>query len=601
MKTWRPILAALLLVSATAQERHAEPRREVRLGSSGRRVALVVGNDNYSPLPRLTNSVHDAKAMSDALSSAGFQVIFLTDASREKLEDGVNRFIATIQAGDVAMFYYSGHAVQIGGENYLSPVDLQAVNEVQARNRSLKAGEVVEEMESRGADLQIVVLDACRDNPFGRERSIGAKGGLAAMTAGSGTFLAFATGPGRTADDNVGGQNGLYTTYLLRSIGQRGLSLEEVFKLAGADVQRASSGKQVPWISSSMRGDFYFYESAIAPPAGDVLTNDVIIEMVKATVPESLILAQIRASRTNFDLTPAEVIRLTKAGVSETMLQQMRSPNKVVAAAPSRDAPPSADSIAAGAAALKAGQTRVNPKDGLAYVWIPPGTFMMGCSPADSDCNDGEKPAHRVTITNGFWLGQTDVTVGAWKRYRAATGKPALPTSDRLGRKNLNEASGNDSMPVVFVNSEEARDFCKWSGGDLPDFSDWEYAARGGSTAARYGNLDDIAWYADNSGRQRIDSTPIWNTDGYATRLFDNGNGPHPVALKRPNAWGLFDMLGNVWQWTIWRRDFPLPAVRGGSWGMPPKYVRVSDSSQGLDSGLRASDIGVRCVWEPTP
>ena len=267
-----PLRSVSLAIVCFAASVDAQPRRVVPLGSKGKRVAMVVGNDSYRSLPRLSNGVRDARAVAAALTEAGFLVITLTDATREYLDEGIDKFIAAIQPGDIALFYYSGHAVQIGGLNYLSPIDLSVANEVQARTRSLNAGEVVEQMESKGADLQIVILDACRNNPFGRERGIGSQGGLASMNAGRGTFLAFATAPGKTADDNSGGSNGLYTGFLIQALRQPGLSIEEVFKQAGGQVQRASGGKQVPWISSSMDGQFYFRPVGDAPalPAVDV-------------------------------------------------------------------------------------------------------------------------------------------------------------------------------------------------------------------------------------------------------------------------------------------------------------------------------------------
>ena len=260
------------------------------------------------------------------------------------------------------------------------------------------------------------------------------------------------------------------------------------------------------------------------------------------------------------------------------------------------------------------GEVKVNPIDGQRYVWIPPGKFRMGCSPGDSECDDNEKPAHEVTLTKGFWLGQTIVTVGAWRRYRTATGKPPLPTADSLGRKNLNEASGDDNMPVVEVSWGEAKSYCEWSGGRLPNEAEWEYAARAGSPGARYGNLDAIAWYGDNSGKQRINSAEIWRSDraNYPKRLFENGNGPHPVGHKQPNHWNLYDMQGDVWQWTAdWyektyyrRQDQQDPlgppdgkerAQRGGSWLVSLWNVRAS-SRGWSEPGVRDYDVGFRCV-----
>jgi formylglycine-generating enzyme required for sulfatase activity len=231
-------------------------------------------------------------------------------------------------------------------------------------------------------------------------------------------------------------------------------------------------------------------------------------------------------------------------------------------------------------------QVRANPKDGLKYVWIPPGTFTMGCSPGDSECSAEEKPAHQVTITKGFWLGQTVVTVGAYKRFAGATGRQ-MPRAPKF-----NVGWANDAMPIVTVNWDDATAFCGWAGGRLPTEAEWEYAARGGSTEARYGNLDEIAWYDKNSGE-----------------------GTHEVAQKRANGFGLFDMLGNVWEWVNDRygenyyaaspeRDPRGPdrggyrVLRGGSWDSVPWFVRVSVHPRFGPAFRYFHGVGVRCARE---
>jgi formylglycine-generating enzyme required for sulfatase activity len=206
-------------------------------------------------------------------------------------------------------------------------------------------------------------------------------------------------------------------------------------------------------------------------------------------------------------------------------------------------------------------------------MWIPPGTFTMGCSPGDSECYDNEKPAHSVTITKGFWLGQTAVTQAAYQRVIGS---------------NPSTFKGVD-LPVETVNWNEAESFCQKIGGRLPTEAEWEYAARAGSTSARYGNLDDIAWYSSNSG-----------------------NTTHPVGTKQPNAFGLFDMLGNVWQWTAdWFGDYQAGAardpsgaangtsraLRGGSWGNNPGGVRASYRGRSVPAELYNRN-GFRCVGE---
>ena len=265
------------------------------------------------------------------------------------------------------------------------------------------------------------------------------------------------------------------------------------------------------------------------------------------------------------------------------------------------------------------GEVRVNSADGQPYVWVPPGSFNIGCSPGDIQCEEDESPRHPVAITRGFWLGQTEVTVGAWKRYRATMGKPRLPTSDALGRTTWNEASGNDRNPAVFVTWDEAQDFCRFAGGRLATEAEWEYASRAGSMDARYGSLTGVAWYGDNSGRMVLDSDLLWRADSssYARTLYENGGVARAAGLKLPNRWNLYDMLGNVWEWVAdWYderyyqsrqgadpagpRTGRYRALRGGSWYTGARTVRVS-SRRGYAPLVRSSDVGCRCARSVNP
>jgi formylglycine-generating enzyme required for sulfatase activity len=234
---------------------------------------------------------------------------------------------------------------------------------------------------------------------------------------------------------------------------------------------------------------------------------------------------------------------------------------------------------------VKAGRVRTNPIDELNYVWIPPGNFMMGCSPGDSECSNEENPSHGVTISKGFWLGQVPVTVGTYKRFTGVTGRqmPAAPS--------FNKAWTNENMPIVGVSWDDAQAYCGWMGGRLPTEAEWEYAARAGSTEIRYGSIDEIAWYSNNSSAQT-----------------------HEVAQKRPNAWNLYDMLGNVWEWVDdwydenYYTESPgndprgpsagqARVLRGGSWFNNLWNVRLS-SRKCSDPGYRYNYAGLRCVWE---
>jgi len=218
------------------------------------------------------------------------------------------------------------------------------------------------------------------------------------------------------------------------------------------------------------------------------------------------------------------------------------------------------------------GAVRVNPKDGLTYVWIPPGTFQMGCSPGDGDCSVQEKPPHQVTITKGFWMGQTEVTQEAYRRVMGTN-----PSFDE-----------GPKLPVESINWSDAKSYCEAVGMRLPTEAEWEYSARAGSTESRYGDLDAVAWYNGNSpGR------------------------PQEVGGKQANAWGLHDMLGNVREWVAdWYSDHYAPGNatdpvgqnngthrvnRGGSRFDAPKGVRASDRFRGDPEGHGPLN-GVRCA-----
>jgi formylglycine-generating enzyme required for sulfatase activity len=222
-------------------------------------------------------------------------------------------------------------------------------------------------------------------------------------------------------------------------------------------------------------------------------------------------------------------------------------------------------------------QSWVNPKDGLNYVWIPPGTFTMGCSPGDTECKADESPSHRVEVPGGFWLGQTEVTNAAYHRVMTSS----------------NFRANQANLPVSGVSWRQAKAYCAAIGGRLPAEAEWEYAARGGTTGVYYGVPSKIAWFASNSGGVR-----------------------HDVATRQPNAYGLYDMLGNVSEWVLDRYyqkyDIEAPAIgnveqplasnasalaRGGFWESEVQNIRVTRRAE-MDNEDPAPMVGIRCVIE---
>jgi len=213
--------------------------------------ALIIGNNAYQEGP-LRNPINDAKAIDKAITVFGFNVNLVLDAKLKKLEEAIDRFIASLEPGGVGLFFFAGHGIQLEGENYLVPVDFTLRDAADAKYSSYMVSRLIDRMEGARTRLNIIILDACRSNPFLPVRS---PRGLAIMsTPGRGTFIALATGPGKLASDNPEGSNGLFTNCLLEALKKPGLTLDEIFAEVKERVYDASNGKQTPWIASNVIG-----------------------------------------------------------------------------------------------------------------------------------------------------------------------------------------------------------------------------------------------------------------------------------------------------------------------------------------------------------
>ena len=261
MTRWRwcsTILLLLAVASASAQSRDIT----VEAMRSEKRIALVVGNATYAGA-HLKNPVNDARALAQTLRDLGFDVIFRENLGYREMRRAVIDFGDRLQAGGVGFFYYAGHGVQVAGRNYLIPVGPEIKSENEVEVEALDVATVLARMETARNRLNIVVLDACRDNPFGRSFRSTSRG-LASIDAPTGTMIAYATAPGRVAADGAG-SNSPYAAELVRAMRERGLKLEDVFKRVLRAVREQTKGQQVPWFASSVDGDFMFALPSIEP------------------------------------------------------------------------------------------------------------------------------------------------------------------------------------------------------------------------------------------------------------------------------------------------------------------------------------------------
>ena len=235
--------------------------KPVRIGevkASNHRTALVIGNAAYAE-GRLTNPTNDANAMAAMLQEMGFQVNLLRDADLRTMDEAVNTFSKQLRQGGVGLFYFAGHGMQVQGENFLLPLGARIEREQDVKYAALPVGRVLGAMEDSGNNLNIIILDACRNNPLARSfRS--SQAGLAQVQAVTGSLIAYATAPGSVAADGMG-NNGVYTSHLLKNMRRPDLPVEQVFKNVRVDVMKETNGKQTPWESSSLTGNFTFVPS----------------------------------------------------------------------------------------------------------------------------------------------------------------------------------------------------------------------------------------------------------------------------------------------------------------------------------------------------
>ncbi len=226
----------------------------------GERIALVIGNSDYAYTTKLANPGNDALSMSDTLRGAGFSVTQLIDADQSTMKRALLEFGRSLRREnvDAGLFFYAGHGVQVNGENYLVPVNARILDEDEIDLEAVNVNDFLQVMNSSNADINIVILDACRNNPFaGSSRS--AARGLAPVDAPKGTLIAYATAPGDVALDGSG-RNSPYTSALTKAIASgRGRTIESVFKSARREVLAATGDRQTPWETSSIVGDFFFH------------------------------------------------------------------------------------------------------------------------------------------------------------------------------------------------------------------------------------------------------------------------------------------------------------------------------------------------------
>lgn len=589
--------------------------------SQENRVALVIGNSAYKTSP-LVNPTNDARAISIKLKSLGFVVVSRENLRVSQIPDVLREFRHRIKPGSVAMFFYAGHGLQIKGVNYLPAVDAVVQGEDDIPLQSININQVLDIMEDSKTRLNLVFLDACRNNPFARSfRS--AAGGLARVNAPSGTLISFATRPGSIASDGTG-KNGLYTEYLLNEIGKPNQPVEQMLKGVVIGVKKVSQGKQEPWMEGSLDGDFYFAGGPVAVASAQLGPSSAIGE---AAAFELTFWDSIKDSSKPEDYR-AYVTKYPQgqfATLAEARLATLSPPTAAIGG---RDASggqaPSSD-LAGG------GNIFRDCKECPEMVVVSAGTFQMGAARSESGSGENERPKHEVKLAKGFAVGRFEVTRAQFAAFVADSGykidsacyvwQHSSTWENQQGRNWRDPGfRQSDDHPVVCVSWKDAQAYLAWLGRKtgkayrLPSEPEWEYIARGSTKTSRYWG-DDLSLaceYANVHDKEtqsdhRFDWEPHDCKDGYSETA--------PVGKFKPNPFGLYDVLGNVWEWTedclstnyinapadgsaSVAEDCPKRVYRGGGWSGPA--LPRSGVRNGNQSNYRSQLLGFRVV-RPLP
>ena len=579
-------LWALLALLATLSGAAGQDSRSVRRTEVEQRRALLIGNAAYEHVRVLQNTLADVEALEGALRELGFEVTVERDRGVNEMDGDLTKFAESLGPRDLAFFYFSGHGVAVGGENYLLPVDFPGSG-YSTRRTALAAAEVQKKLEDE-AQVRVLVLDACRDNPFG-DKSTG--GGLAKMNGAVGTLVAYATGAGNVASDNRAGELGLYMTHLVKELRKPGaVELGAVFDETQASVYTASklahSGRKVqhPEISDKVIGKVYLRGGPVYPPVEGRWVSDW--QALKDIEDPELKGGVEKYIEKYEDESEAEVL----VEMAKGLLAKLEKPVRLV------------------------GSSWESPQ-GMDFLWIPAGRFEMGSPEGEAGRYDNVRQ-HAVRISEGFWMGRYEVTQGEWEAVMGENPSTFKACGARCPVENV---TWRDVQGFIQrLNKREAGSGYLYR---LPSEAEWEYAARAGSAGATPEGelrilgknnapvLDGQAWYGGNSGVSYAGENNCsgWEEkQNYAERC-----GTHPVGEKRANGWGLHDMLGNVGEWTAdwYYGRYPSGLVtdprgpltgsrrvlRGGSWHSDAGYVRSAHRND-ASPGIFGDGIGFRLV-----
>lgn len=607
-----------------------------------KRIALVIGNDDYANVTKLQKAVNDAKAVSNTIRDIGFEVIESLNANRRTFDQQLNNLNTKVNAGDEVLFFFAGHGISVKGRNFLLPVDIPKITPGQERSvikEAFSEDEIISLLQERGAKVSLLIIDACRNNPFPKEgtRSVGRSVGLGQRsTPPRNTFVMYSAGFGQEALDRLSeddqNPNSIFTRKLLPLLKTPGLSHIQMAKQLQIEVEQLalttkSKHQQFPAFYDQVRGDFFLVPGK-KDKAKTIVTPSISAdETLWKTIENS-------NKASDFEFYLREYPKGRYSSVAKLKLQQLKETEVAIG-----NLPKSPDVNIK--RSYNPGDSFKDCNDCPEMIVVPRGSFMMGSPKSEKDRDPNEGPLHKVTITKKFAVGKFEITRGQFDNFIKETGHNVGNEcvtyengkwKNRYLRSYENPGFIQDDLhPVTCINWDDAKAYVKWlnkkvvSGHKKRIFlkigwkpyrllseAEWEYVARAKTqTPYWWGNSVSIdkANYNGTKNKKRV---------GKKIR-----NMTFPVESFEANEFGLYNIHGNVNElvedcysdsyrgapsngkaWII-RRDFIkggfprirgnciFHTIRGGSWYSGPNDIRSASRSVSIGT-KRVSRNGFR-------